>query len=54
MNLRYKGLEGRHLVIPNIYASNMVGERCAVWNEVFQFIPTYWRWIFTCGFWHVA
>lgn len=45
--IRFKGLEGGHLGILNVYASNMVGERCAMWNEVFQFLPTDCRWIMT-------
>lgn len=37
--IRFKGLEGGNLGILNVYASNMVGGRCAIWNQVFQFLP---------------
>ena len=48
--IRFKGLDGGHLGILNVYASNSFGERCVMWNEVFQFIPTYCRWIMTSDF----
>ena len=37
--IRFKGLEGGHLGILNIYASNLASERCATWNEMFQSLP---------------
>ena len=32
--ITFKGLEGEHIGILNVYASNLVGERCALWEEV--------------------
>ena len=43
-------LKGGHLGILNVYASNMVGERCAMWNDIFQFLLMNCRWITTSNF----
>lgn len=45
-----KGLEGGHIGILNVYASNTVGERCAMWNDVFQFLLMDCKWIMTSDF----
>ena len=47
---RFKWLQGKHLGILIIYASNIVGERCAMWNIIIQFLPTNCRWIMTHDF----
>ena len=36
--IRFKGLERGHLIILNIYASNMANERCATWDKIFQIL----------------
>ena len=36
MWIRFKGLEGGNLGILIVYASNLDGERCAMWNEELQ------------------
>lgn len=47
---KYTEPEGGYLGILNIYAYNMVGERCTMWNEVFQSLPIECRWIMTRDF----
>jgi hypothetical protein len=46
----FKRLMGGHFGILNVYASNMVGERCAICNDVFQFLLMDCRWITTSDF----
>ena len=48
--IRFKGLEGGHLEILNFYASNMVNERIAMWQEFLHHLPTNCKWITTGDF----
>lgn len=48
--IKFNGLEGRHVGIVNVYASNLVGERCAMWNETLQSLLIDCRWIMTGDF----
>lgn len=43
-------MEGGNLGILNVYASNLDGERCAMWIEVLQLLPLDCRWIMSRDF----
>lgn len=48
--IRFKGLEGGHIGILDIYASNLASERGATWNEMSQSLLVDCRWIITGDF----